>query len=475
LKAADAFASRARGAALIALAALAGLSSLAAKKAATPRPEQPPYLRDAFPSTYRPLPRSPTLITHATILDGAGHRLDDGDILLNDGKVEAIGRNLAPPARAVRIDARGRWVTPGLIDIHSHDGTYVEPLTSIDETASDISELSDPNAAGTWIETAVNPQDPAFTRALAGGVTALQILPGSSPILGGRSVVLKPIPAPTVQQMKFPGAPQGLKMACGENPKSEDAEKGRGPTSRQGEIAFIRKAFADAGRYRDDWRAYLAGKDDKPPKDDPTLDTLAAVLEGRIAVHMHCYRADEMAIMLDLSHELGFRIAAFHHAVEGYKIAPLLVRNGVCAVVWSDWWGFKMEALDGLRENAAFIDAAGGCVMMHSDSPQVGQFLSIEAGKAAAAGRRAGLELPPEHVIAWVTRNPAKALGLDSRVGSLEAGKDADLVVWSADPFSVYTHADLVFIDGAIAFDRSDRSRQPTSDFELGRAPSRSE
>jgi len=442
----------------------------AAKREAPPR-EQPPWLRDAFPSTYRPLPRSDTLITHATILDGAGHRIEDGEIFLRDGKVAGVGRGLAASAGAVRIDAHGRWVTPGLIDIHSHDGTYVEPLTTEDENSNDISELSDPNAAGTWIETAVNPQDPGFTRALAGGVTALQVLPGSNPIFGGRSVVLKPIPAPTVQQMKFPDAPQGLKMACGENPKSEDVEKNRGPTSRQGEIAFIRKAFADAEQYREDWRAYLAGKDDKPPKDDLNLDTLVAVLEGRIAVHMHCYRSDEMAIMLDLSHELGFRIAAFHHAVEGYKIAPLLVRNGVCAAVWSDWWGFKMEALDGIRENAAFIDAAGGCVTMHSDSPQLGQFLSIEAGKAAAAGRRAGLSLPPEHVIAWVTSNPAKALGLDGRIGSLEAGKDADLVVWSADPFSVYAHADLVFIDGALAYDRADRSRQPSSDFELDRAP----
>jgi imidazolonepropionase-like amidohydrolase len=453
------------------LAVLAGLSCLAARKADAPAREQPPYLRDAFPSAYRPLPRTDTLIAHATILDGAGHRIDDGDVLMRAGKVVAVGRALSAPAGVVRIDAHGRWVTPGLIDIHSHDGTYVEPLTSVDDKSSDVSELSDPNAAGTWIETAVNPQDPGFTRALAGGVTTLQVLPGSSPIMGGRSVVLKPIPAPTVQQMKFPDAPQGLKMACGENPKSEDAEKGRGPTSRQGEIAFIRKAFADARAYRADWRAFLAGKDDERPKDDPTLDTLAAVLDGRIAVHMHCYRADEMAIMLDLSHELGFRIAAFHHAVEGYKIAPLLVANGVCAAVWSDWWGFKMEALDGIRENAAFIDAAGGCVMMHSDSPQLGQFLSIEAGKAAAAGRRAGLTLPPEHVIAWLTSNPAKALGLADRIGSLEVGKNADLVVWSASPFSVYAHADLVFIDGAVAFDRADPSRQPTSDFELGRPP----
>ncbi|WP_198351005.1 amidohydrolase family protein [Flavisphingomonas formosensis] len=434
--------------------------------------EAAPYLRDLFPSTYKPLPRADTLIVHATILDGAGHRIDDGQILLHDGKVAAIGHELDGKG-ARQIDAHGRWVTPGIIDVHSHDGTYVVPLTAADANASDVSEMSDPNAAGTWIESAVNPQDPAFAKALASGVTTLQILPGSSPIFGGRSVILHPIPATTMQAMKMPGAPWGMKMACGENPKGTDVEKGRGPTSRQGEIQFIRQAFAKARHYMHEWDEYLTGKeDDDPPTDDPQLDTLAAVLNGDIAVQMHCYRSDEMATMLDLSHAIGFRIAAFHHAVEAYKIAPLLAANQVCAAVWSDWWGFKMEALDAIRENAAFVDAApGGCAMMHSDSPVLGQRLNVEAGKAAAAGRRAGLSLPPEHVIAWVTANPAKAMGIADRVGSLEPGKDADAVIWSADPFSVYAHADIVFVDGAIAFDRSDPARQPRPDFEIGRAP----
>lgn len=429
----------------------------------------PPWLRDLFPSTYRPLPREDTLIVHATILDGAGHRIEDGSLLMRDGRIAAIGPHLTD-AKAHVIDARGRWVTPGLIDIHSHDGTYVVPITAIDEETSDVSELSDPNAADSWIETAINPQDPAFARALAHGVTTLQVLPGSSPIFGGRSVVLHPIPATTMQAMKMPDAPWGMKMACGENPRSEDAEKGRGPTSREGEIAFIRAAFAKAGRYRQDWKRYLAGQGTQPD-DDARLDTLAAALDGMIAVHMHCYRADEMAVMLDLSRALGLRIAAFHHAVEGYKIAPLLARAHVCAAVWSDWWGYKMEALDGIRENAAFIDAAGGCAMMHSDSPFLGQWLNIEAGKAAAAGRRAGLDLPPEHVIGWLTANPARALGLDRRIGSLEPGKDADAVIWSMQPFSVYAHADMVFVDGAVAFDRTDPHRRPRTDFELGRTP----
>ena len=454
------------------LSAVLLLALLPAGVAARPT-ETAPYLRDLFPSTYRPLPRTDTLIAHATILDGAGHRIDDGELLMRDGKVAAVGHNL-PATGATVIDAHGRWVTPGIIDIHSHDGTYVVPLTTIDDKSSDVSELSDPNAAGTWIETAINPQDTGFARALAGGVTTLQVLPGSSPIFGGRSVILHPIPSTTMQAMKMPGAPQGMKMACGENPKGEDAELHHGPTSRQGEIAYIREAFIAARHYMRAWDAYLAGGKDgaQPPQDDPKLDTLAAVLNGDIAVHMHCYRADEMATMIDLSHAIGFRIAAFHHAVEGYKVAPLLAANHICAAVWSDWWGYKMEAADGIRENAAFIDAApGGCAMMHSDSPVLGQWLPIEAGKAAAAGRRAGLSLPPEHVIAWVTANPARALGLADRIGSLEPGKDADAVIWSGNPFSVYSHADVVFIDGAVAFDRADPARQPRSDFELGRMP----
>ena len=455
--------------ALVCAANLA-VAAPAREKEPKPRAETAPYLRDIFPSTYRPLPRADTLIVHATILDGAGHRIDDGEVLMRDGKVAAIGHDLDRTGAAV-TDAHGRWVTPGLIDIHSHNGTYVVPLSTIDEKSSDVSELSDPNAAGTWIETAINPQDPAFPLALAGGVTTLQVLPGSDPIFGGRSVILHPITATTMQAMKFPGAGQGLKMACGENPKGENAELRRGPTSRQGEITYIREAFGKARHYMHEWDEYRAGKGDDAPDDDPKLDTLAAVLNGAIQVQMHCYRADEMAVMIDLSHQIGFKIAAFHHAVEAYKIAPLLAAQDICAAVWSDWWGYKMEALDGIRENAAFVDAAGGCAMMHSDSPVLGQWLNVEAGKAAAAGRRAGLALPPEHVIAWITSNPARALGLADRIGSLLPGKHADVVIWSGDPFSVFSRAEIVFIDGARAYDRADPRYRPTGDFVLGRMP----
>lgn len=425
----------------------------------------PPFAHDPAPSSYQPLPRTDTLIVGATILDGFGKRLDNSDVLMKDGRIAAVGQGLAPPAGATVIDARGRWVTPGIIDVHTHDGTYALPQ-SADGGASDVSETSAPNVAETWIEHAVHPVDPAFTRALAAGVTTLQILPGSAPIFGGRSVVVKPIPATTVQAMKFPGAPQFLKMSCGENPKGAF---GASPTSRMGEVALMRRAWREARHYAREWDEYLSGEDDDRPHGNAQLGTLAGVLRGDIGVQLHCYRADDIAVMLNLAKEFGFRIDAVHHAAEAYKVAGALRDAGVCAAVWSDWWGWKREAEDGIRENAAFIDAGGGCAIMHSDIPLLGDRLNIEAAKAAAAGRRAGLDIPPERAIRWITSNAARALRLDDRIGSIAVGKNADLVIWSGNPFSIYTKAEQVFIDGAVAFDRRDPARQPVVDFELGR------
>jgi imidazolonepropionase-like amidohydrolase len=428
----------------------------------------PPFIVDPYPSTYRSLPRTDTLIVDVTILDGAGARIDRGEILLRDGRIAAVGRGL-PRDNATVVQGKGRWVTPGIIDVHSHNGTYVLPLTSMDRKASDVSETSDPNVADTWVEHAVNPQDPAFAVALRSGVTTLQILPGSTPLFSGRSVVVKPVPATNVRAMKFPGAVQGLKMSCGENAKSYFGDKDKAPNSRQGEIAMVREAFLRAQEYRSEWRLYSNGKGKQPPKRDLKLDTLAAVLDGDIPVHMHCYRASDMTAMLGVAEEFGFRIAAFHHATEAYKIPAQLKQAGTCIAVWSDWWGFKMELLDAIRDNAAMADAAGVCTMMHSDSPIVGQRLQIEAAKAAGAGRRAGLDLPPEHVIKWVTSTPAKLLRLGDRIGTLAPGLNADLVLWSGDPFSIYTKADRVFIDGAVVYDSAEPARSPESDFGLGR------
>lgn len=439
--------------------------------ASAPAPaEDLPFAQDPNPSSYRPLPRTDVVIANATLLDGAGGRLDDADVLIREGKIEAVGANLPAPSGAAIVDASGRWLTPGIIDIHSHNGIYTLPLEFDDPSTSDISEVSEPNAAETWIEHAVNVQDPAFVLALQGGVTTLQILPGSVPLFGGRTVVLKTVPGRTVADMKFPGAPQGLKMACGENPKTAFGSRGAAPTSRQGEVAAMRAAWLDARDYLRQWREHAADPEHaEAPERDLELDTLAGVLNGDLRVHLHCYRADDLTVMLALAREFDFRIAAVHHAAEAYKIAGRLAAEDTCAAVWSDWWGFKLEAADAIRENAAFVDAAGGCAVMHSDSPFVGQHLNLEAAKAMAAGRRAGLSIAAERAILWITSNPARVLGLEARIGRIAPGYDADVVVWSGDPFSVYTRADQVYIDGAVAYDRNDPSRQPRSDTMLGR------
>jgi imidazolonepropionase-like amidohydrolase len=442
-------------------------SGIAAQQVAQARAPLP-FATDSYPSTYQPLPRQDTLITGAIILDGAGHLLQNADLLLRDGRIAAIGTGVEAPAGAVVIDARGKWISPGIVDVHSHLGNFAAPFTSTELVHSDVNEISDPNTAQVLAEHSLTAQDPSFLRALAGGVTTVHVMPGSTNLFSGRTVVLKTVPAPTMQAMKFPHAPLGFKMACGENPKYKYGDAGRFPSSRMGNVAGYREAFAKAREHLNKWRAYEKGAIAEPPASDLRLDALAGVLNGDFRVHVHCYRADDMGVLLDLAKEFGFRIAVFHHAVEAYKIADALARAQVCSAVWSDWWGYKMEAYDAIRENAAFVDAAGGCVMMHSDSPVVGQRLVIEAAKAMAAGRRAGLSIAPEQAIRWVTSAPANALGLADRIGSLEVGKNADVVVWSGDPFSIYTRADRVFIDGALVYDRADPRRRPRSDFELG-------
>lgn len=435
------------------------------------RPAKHNFAADPGPSTYQPLPREDTLITNATILDGVGRRLENASVLMRDGKIVAVGDIQSMPedvkAGAKVIDAKERWLTPGLIDVHTHYGTSAVPGTIIDASTSDTSELSSPNVADTWIEHAINVQSPSFDRALRGGVTTLMVLPGSVPVFGGRTVVLKPIIAATVRQMKFPDAAQGLKMACGEYPKRQGAETGRSPNTRQGIAALMRSDFSAAKRYREQWRSFDDGRRESAPEMDLKLETLAAALNGDIELHIHCYRSDDMATLITIAEEFGLKIAAFHHAVESYKIPALLKKTDICSAVWADWWGWTQEVMDGIRENAAYLDAAGACAVIHSDSAQKGQRLNLEVAKAAAAGHRAGLSIPPEQAIRWITSNAAKTLSLDDRIGRIAAAYNADVVLWSADPFSVYSHADMVFIDGAIAYDRMDRRYQQRSDIEI--------
>ena len=482
-----------------ALALLLGFAPLACASSSTPSPQPPPAPRQeemkkkdekparsytgpaseiesrkageaAYSSSYQPLPSQPVLITNATVLTATGERIERGSVLMRDGKIAAVGAAVQAPADAVVVDGTGKWVTPGIIDAHSHLGVYPSP--GVDANA-DGNEATDPDTAEVWAEHSVWPQDPQFPLALAtGGVTSMQILPGSANLFGGCSVTVKNVPSRGVYGMKFPGAPYGLKMACGENPKRVYGSKGRAPSTRMGNVAGYREAWIKAAKYRDDWAGYerkrKAGEDATPPQRDLQLETLVGVLNGDILVQNHCYRADEMLTMIDIAKEFGYKVTAFHHAVEAYKIADVLAANDICSDVWADWWGFKMEALDGIRENAALLQKAGACVVIHSDSAVGIQRLNQEAAKAMAAGNRMGMHLREEDVIRWLTINPAKSIGIDKQTGSLEPGKMADVVLWSGDPFSVYSRPEKVYIDGALAFDRRDPSRQPATDFDLG-------
>jgi imidazolonepropionase-like amidohydrolase len=423
------------------------------------------YAHDPFPSTYRAYPSVPTLVTNVTIFDGEGGKIERGAVLFADGKIVEVGANVAAPAGATVIDGAGKWVTPGVIDVHSHLGNGASPSVS---AHSDVNEATDPVTADVWAEHGVWPQDPGFSRALTnGGVTALQILPGSANLFGGRSVTLKNVYARTMQGMKFPGAPYGMKMACGENPKRVYGGRSRKPSTRMGNVAVVRATWARAAEYKRRWDKYEKDGGEAPTR-DVAMDTLRGVLAGEILVHNHCYRADEMAIVMDVAKEFGYKVTAFHHAVESYKIADLLKANGTCSAVWADWYGFKMESFDGIHENLAFLDSQGACAMIHSDDENGIQRLNQEVAKALAAGRRAGLNISDERAWTWLAINPARALGIDQLTGSLKPGKMADVVLWNGNPLSVYTRPEKVWVDGALMFDANDPRRRPVSDFELG-------
>lgn len=455
------------GIALLVSTALAGCTQAAAEKPQTvaSRPAPARINPDPFPSTYRAYPGAPTLVTNVTIYDGEGGRIEKGQALFADGKIVAVGETVDAPQGATVIDGTGKWLTPGVIDIHSHLGVYGSPGVA---AHSDGNESTGPVRPEVWAEHSVWPQDPGFTRALVnGGVTSLQILPGSANLFGGRSVTLKNVPARTVQGMKFPGAPYGLKMACGENPKRNYGGRGQMPSTRMGNIALDRQTWARAVEYKRKWDKYERDGGE-PPTRDIALDTLRGVLAGEILVQNHCYRADEMAIVIDMAKEFGYKVSTFHHAVESYKIADLLKENGICSAMWADWWGFKMEAYDAVWENIPLVHKAGACAIVHSDDANGIQRLNQEAAKALANGRRMGIDIPDEVAWTWLSSNPAKAMGIFDKTGSLKPGKMADIVLWNGNPFSVYTRPEKVWIDGALLYDARDPKRRPVTDFELG-------
>jgi len=429
---------------------------------------------EPFDSTYIAKPSATSLLKNANIYDGEGNEFLGYDLLIKNGKIEAIGFDLdARTENAIEYDLSGMWVTPGIIDLHSHMGVYSAPGV---KSSSDGNESTSPVTADVWAEHSVWTQDPQFSLALQGGVTTFHVLPGSANLIGGRGTTFKNVQSNTVQGMKYPDAPHSLKMACGENPKRVYGSRRQAPSTRMGNVAGYRKAWIKASKYKQNMNSYESKSVEakeivSPPTRDLEMDTLAGVLDGEILVQNHCYRAEEMAMMIDIAKEFGYKITAFHHAVEAYKIADLLADNDICGALWADWWGFKHEAYDMVQENIAIIDQArngSGCAVVHSDDAIGIQHLNQEAAKALAAGNRAGFNISKARAMRWITSNPAKAAGIEETTGSLVKGKNADVVIWNKNPFSVYAIAQKVFIDGNLMFDRQDLTSKPVSDFDLG-------
>ncbi|RLV58915.1 amidohydrolase [Parashewanella curva] len=424
--------------------------------------------KDPYPSTYSPESSQLIAITNATVLTGAGEQIDNASILMNKGKIIGLGNNIQIPSNAKRIDGTGKWLTPGIIDAHSHLGLFSSPNH---KSQKEGNEWTKPVTPEVWAEHSIWPQAPEFSRALEGGITTMLVLPGSANLFGGRGVTIKNVPSISREGMKFPNAPYSIKMACGENPKRTYGNKG-GPKTSMGNMAGYRKAWQDAKAYQQKWQNYeqalKAGKKATPPARNVALDTLVGVLDNEILVHIHCYRADEMNSMINLSKEFDYKITAFHHAVESYKIANTLAKENICSAMWADWWGFKMESFDAIDENVPMVASQGACAVVHSDSAAQVQKLNQEAAKAWADGNKVGLNISKAQAFSWLTLNAAKILGIDKVTGSLEKGKNADVVLWSGDPFSSYSLTEQVYIDGNLMFDRKSNFNIIQSDFELG-------
>jgi imidazolonepropionase-like amidohydrolase len=395
-----------------------------------------------------------TLIRHATILTASHGTLTDSDILIRRGKIAAIGRNLNAAAGARVIDATGKFVMPGIVDCHSHSMVDV-----INESTLSVTSMA-------RIRDVLNPTDPDLYRQLAGGVTTLNVLHGSANSIGGQNTVVKIKYGRPVEEFIFPGAMPGIKFALGENPKRSNFTPQGGtarryPATRMGVEETIRDAFTRARDYKKSWDEYRAGqsrgeKNLIPPRRDLQLEPLVEVLEGKRYVHCHSYRSDEILMLINLANEFGFKVRTFQHGLEAYKVAKEIAQHGAGASIFADFWGYKIEAYDAIPYNALILTRAGVNVSLNSDSDERARRLNIEAAKMLKYG-----DITEEEALRMITLNPAQQLGIETRVGSIDVGKDADVVIWNGHPFSIYSRVETTFIDGDIFFDRQqDQSRR---------------
>jgi imidazolonepropionase-like amidohydrolase len=394
-----------------------------------------------------------TLIRNATILTISHGTLQNSDILIRRGKIAAIGQNLKAQASARVVDATGKYVMPGIIDCHSHS-----MLDAINELTLSVTSMVS-------VRDVLNPTDPDLYRQIAGGTTTLNLLHGSGNAIGGLNTVVKIKYGRAVEEFLFPNATPGIKFALGENPKRSNlqipTQSRRYPATRMGVEEVIREAFTRARDYRADWDEYRAAqkrgeKNLIPPRRDLQLEPLVEVLEGKRFIHSHCYRADEILMLIHLAEEFGFKVRTFQHTLEGYKVAKEIARHGAGASIFVDNWGYKIEAYDAIPYNAAILTRAGVNVSINSDSDERARRLNIEAAKTMKYG-----ELTEEEALKTITINPAWQLGIQERVGSIDVGKDADVVIWNGHPLSVYSRVETTFIDGEIFFDREqDQARR---------------
>ena len=387
------------------------------------------------------------LIKNATVMTVTHGNIKNGSVYIKDGKIAAIGEKVTAPATATVIDAGGKYLTPGIVDSHSH--------IALDD---DVNEATSPVTPQMMMKDAFDYQDKAIYRALAGGVTTSLLLHGSANMIGGQAVVIKHKYGASRDEMLFPNAPGSIKFASGENPKRVYGGREQLPSTRMGNFAVQREALVQAQDYMREWDNYNEkvkrgdkdAKDATPPKRDLKLEALAGVLRGKLMVQIHCYRADEMLTEMAMAKEFGYKLRAFHHALEAYKVADQLAANNVGIATFADWWGYKQEAWDAIPWNAVMAMRRGVRVAIKSDSGDYTRRLNQEAAKTIRYGGAT-----EEEALKMITLNAAWIIGVEDRVGSIEVGKDADVVIWDGYPLSSYGVPEKVLIDGEVYFDRA--------------------